>query len=198
MIFSYVSTKDLICSLPVSKHWQRSILSSIILRRRLLLDWDPRNEYLSYGKHTFVLSNKPILTNVNKLIHAPHPVLLPYSKSDLWFDLEITDIPYEVLRSVHPATFLFQPPLNHIQLFYEDYTAGAVELIVKREGGVTFGELLEELDEMRKLRRDSDGVPGDVCTHCHTRVIASNANNVMDARAARAMTEASAGLDSLE
>lgn len=207
MIFSYVSTKELARSLVVSKHWQSAILSSLILRRKLLLDWDPKIEYLSYrtsasrGDHRQSpdLSNQPSLARINKVIHAPHPVLLPCSKSDLRFDLEITDIPYEVLRGVHPATFLFQPPLNDIQLYYAGYAVGPVGLIIKREGGVTFGELIEELDEMRKLRRDSDGRPGnDVCTLCHTRVIASNAKVVVYTREARAEAEASAGLERLE
>lgn len=206
MIFSYVSTKELARSLVVSKHWQSAILSSIVLRRKLLLNFDPKHEYLSYGtgasrgdnRQSPDLSNQPTLTRINRLIHEPHSALLSYSKSDLSFDLEITDIPYEALRSVHPATFLFQPPLNDVQLYCEGYKVGPVGTILRREGGVTFGEVLEEIDEMHKLRVWGDGGPRDVCTLCHTRVIASNAKVVVDARAARARAQASAGLGLLE
>ena len=122
MIFSYVSTKELSRSLLVSKHWQSAILSSIILRRKLLLELDPKHEYLSYGtgaskidtRESPDLSHQLTLNRIDRLIHEPHPVLLPYSKSDLLFNLEVSDIPHEALRSVHPATFLFQPPLNDV------------------------------------------------------------------------------------
>lgn len=199
MTFSYLSRKELTRSLVVSKHWRSAILGSVVLRRKLLLDLDPRNEYYSYSREgsrmsTF-LSNKQSSQRVNRLIHEPHPVLLPYSRSDLLIDLEIVDTPYEVLRSVHPATFLFHPPLNNIQLYCAGYMVG---LVLEREGGVTFGELLEELDKMRKLRLWWDGGPGDVCKLRHAGVIASNAKVVVDAREARAKAEASAGLEGLE
>ena len=114
MTFSYLSRKELTRSLVVSKHWRSAILGSVVLRRKLLLDLDPRNEYYSYSREgsrmfTF-LSNKQSSQRVNRLIHESHPVLLPYSRSDLLIDLEIVDTPCEVLRSVHPATFLFHPP----------------------------------------------------------------------------------------
>ena len=74
MTFSYLSRKELTRSLVVSKHWRSAILGSVVLRRKLLLDLDPRNEYYSYSREgsrmfTF-LSNKQSSQRVNRLNSA--------------------------------------------------------------------------------------------------------------------------------
>ena len=44
---SRLPTKDLTRALTVSKHWQKSILGSVVLRRNLFLDPEPITEYLT-------------------------------------------------------------------------------------------------------------------------------------------------------
>ena len=149
MISSYVSRKEITRCLAVSKHWRDSTLGSVILRRKFLLGLDPRNEYCSHAREDSrrkvpVLSNKPSLSC--RSIHGPHSVILLYSKSNLQTALEIIDITYETLRSVRPSTFLFRPPLDSIHLGCAGHPVG---LVLERDGGITFGELFDELAKMR-------------------------------------------------
>ena len=54
--------------------------------------------------------------------------------------------------------FLFQPPLNNIQLYCKGYMVG---LVIDQTGGMTFGQLLKEMDRMRTMRDIFKGEPGN-------------------------------------
>lgn len=45
MTLALLSTKDLTRSLAVSRHWHKTILSSVILRRNLFLDYPLKREF---------------------------------------------------------------------------------------------------------------------------------------------------------
>ena len=74
------------------------------------------------------------------------------------------------------------------------YCAGyGVAKLLTRAGGVTFGDVVEELDKLCATRLYWGGWSGDSYTLVHSEALVSNARVVMDAREARARAQASAG-----
>jgi hypothetical protein len=60
------------------------------------------------------------------------------------------DLPsYDRLEAVPPATFLFQPPQGHITVGYWKYSSQQPDFPLQRNGGVTFGALVDELENIR-------------------------------------------------
>jgi len=169
ILLNVFSAKDLTRSLAVSKHWRSSILRSTTLRRKLFLDPDPRREYLPFRPSVFGE------TATSWPIHEPHPILQPYSINAETYgpNLGVNRVPRKSLRTVHPATLLFQPPLNSIEVTC--LGCGAVETVV-RFSGVTFGQLVELLDHDECIK--------DTCRLFRSGALASNAEKVMDAREA--------------
>lgn len=188
MILSYASTKDLTRLLAVSKHWRMSILSSTVLRRKLFLAPESKTEY-----HSIEL---PVILGeesaTSRSIHEPHPILLPYTNPTTNTYVEVNEIPKRSFSIVHPATFLFQPPLNNIRVYCPGY---GIAKLLTRTGGVTFGDVVKELDKLCATRLYWDGWNGDSCTLIHSEALVSNSKVVMDAREARARAQASAGLE---
>jgi hypothetical protein len=179
--------KDLTRCLAISKHWRQSILSSIMLRRKLFLYPDPKKEY--YSIQSSVLLREKSATS--RSIHELHPILMPYSNPCTRIYLEVNEIPHKSLRTVHPATLLFQPPLDRIQV---DCAKHEALIVLTRTDGVTFGDIIKGLDKLCTRRLQDEG-NGHTCSFLHCRALASNAEAVIDAREERAKAEASAGLE---
>jgi hypothetical protein len=195
MILSHLPSKDLARSQVVLKHWQRSSLVTVVSRRKSFLYLDPHKEYILYDSNakqsgfweSFTLLREPCPSS--RSIHEPHPVFMPYSNFDVRLYLEINKIPYETLRAVDPAAFLFQPPLNKILVSYE-YTSYGLELYAT--GGMTFGRLLTEIDAMHAERLPSSGDKEGTIRLLHSGAIDSNSEVVKKAREARAKAVADA------
>jgi len=173
MILSFASTKDLTRSLAVSKHWQRSILGSTALRRKLFLDPEPKTEYFSIK---FSVFHREKNDDTSRSIHEPHPLLLPYISPTARTCLQVNEIPTESLRTIHPETLLFQPPLNRIQV---DCSRHEALTILTNIHGVTFSDVVEGLDKMCTRRLHGDGEIGHTCSMLHCRALASNAEAVV-------------------
>jgi hypothetical protein len=186
MILSFASTKDLIRSLAVSKHWQRSILGSTALRRKLFLDPEPKTEYFSIKFSVFHRERN----DTSRSIHEPHPMLLSYISPTARTCLQVNEIPTESFRTIHPETLLFQPPLDRIQV---DCSRHEVLTLLTSTDGVTFGDVVEGLDKICTRRLYGDGGDGHTCSMIHCRALASNAEVVLGAREVRAKAEASSG-----
>lgn len=187
MILSFTSTKDLTRSLAVSKHWQRSILGSTALRRKLFLDPEPETEYHSIK---FSVFHREKNDDTSRSIHEPHPLLLPYISPTARTSLQVKEIPTEYFRIIHPETLLFQPPLSRIQV---DCARHEALTILTNTHGVTFGDVVEGLDKICTWRLRGDGPHWHTCSMLHCRALASNAEAVVRAREVRAKAEASSG-----
>lgn len=129
-----------------------------------------------------VLLREP--TSSSRSVHAPHPVLQRYTNCTAKTYLEINEIPDKALRTVDPATLLFQRPLNNIHVV--SCAGSSAKLVIDCTGCLTFGNLLEELDKMRALRLHGDEWSWEMCDIRRLGVLASNAKVVLDARRARA------------
>lgn len=163
LILSRLSTKDLTRALTVSKHWQKSILGSVVLRRNLFIEAAPKQEYLNYsqgqmGEWAPSIAHEP--NKNSKTIVELHPILLPHSNPRAKASIEIGSVSYEVLHTVQPSTLLFQPPLERIGmrcLTPRMKLVGDTEL--ERTHGVTFGTVLEAMVSVRGHHGD-DGCVG--------------------------------------
>ena len=174
MILSHLPTKDLARSLVVLKHWQRSSLAAVVLRRKLFLFPNPKREYLMYDpdargdrfRISSVLLREPC--SISRPIHEPHPILLPHSDSTGVISIEIRGVPYQALRTVDPETFLFQPPLNDVQVYYE-YSGIGISIHYKL--GMTFGQLIKEIDELRALYTHHNKDKDETCRVRHSGAV---------------------------
>ena len=210
MVLSHLSTKDLTRALTVSKHWQKSILGPVLLRRNLFIEAAPKQEYLDYAKGEDGQRVPSILHEPNKnskTIVEPHPILPPHSEPGVNARISIEHLPCDVLCTVQPSAFLVQPPLEEVNVIYymttdEGMIAGITSRDVKRTSGVTFGAILEELVSLR---------PRQVNDHCYmgfkkeekfclnfAGVIANNARVVKTAREALMKAQSPANLDKLK
>ena len=57
----------------------------------------------------------------------------------------------ESIRAVHPATYVSQPPLTKLGVWYDTWGDSDVlsDRFIQRAGGVTFGDVLEVIDTLR-------------------------------------------------
>ena len=84
MTLLHLSINDLARCLAVSRHWHRSILGSIVLRRTLFLEPSPTREYIKSvaqhgSKQVYTLLSSPVKGNL--AIVEPHPAILPLTES---------------------------------------------------------------------------------------------------------------------
>lgn len=198
MILSHLSTRDLTRALTVSKHWRDVMLDpkSKELRRILFLEPSEATEYLEYRtafrrKYYMSICNSfPVIVHEpskkSKLVVEVHPILLPYCDRDNTTRVSVWSMYRDYIRSVPPPTYLFQPPLDEVFLY--DIPRGAPS-IIRAEGGVTFGALLEELatwDPRKPFYISSIGVVATVVKH------------VQIARTAQAMEQLSAEKETMQ
>jgi hypothetical protein len=161
-ILSHLATRDLTRATRVSKQWQSSILNFAEPRRTLFLEPAPASgEYLDWLKDRDkrccedlrmwqpAIVREPSFRG--KPIVEPHPIIAngvcPIHKIRIHIDLPS----YDRLEAVPAATFLFQPPREHITFGYWKYRNSLTQpdFPLQRKGGVTFGALVEKLDNIR-------------------------------------------------
>jgi hypothetical protein len=166
---SNLRTKDLTRALTVSKLWQKSILGSIALRRIVFLEPVLEKEYIDYievidldnrDKDTVVpvLYNKP--GGERNILLELHPALTPYKHyfEDIGvYNLRVDCVPDDILRAVHPSTFLFQPPIDYVDVWDFSNSAQTYFWIIKCTGGMTFGKFLKGMVAIRTWRVKGDG-----------------------------------------
>jgi hypothetical protein len=153
---SRLPTKDLTRALTVSKHWQKSILGPVVLRRNLFLEPASKIEYLDWvkgknGELIFRLVHEPETCSASMVVE-PHPGILSQwhglspdtSRISFHFESRAS------LGAVHPSTFLTQPPIesidaSYLHLFPPQQACSELHCI----GSITFGALLKELNALR-------------------------------------------------
>lgn len=221
---SHLQTKDLTRALTVSKHWQKSILGSIALKRILFLEAAPEKEYLyhesvlapeGYGyvsRYSLIFERKEGATTIVEL----HPALVPYSKS--FTDLSCSYVKIgrkymscDRLRAVHPATFLSQPPLEGVRVSYIKGRSHWIERAFRETGGMTFGKLLRAMSSLWEDNKDEfmlthpryagyvrEEENEEKCKVFAPNVVASDSDEVETARKELAKAQTSSGLEELD
>lgn len=224
MILSNLQTKDLTRALTVSRRWQKCILGSITLKRILFLEAAPEKEYPYFDsvpaprgpgyvtRYSLIYERKERGTTIVEL----HPALIPHSDSFTelsWSYVEIgrTYPSCDFLRTVHPATFLSQPPLEEVKLSYVRGPSRWTDVVFRETGGMTFGALLRAMSSLQEEDKDGDMFPyryrdllvfleesGEKCKIFAGHVVASNSDEVETAREALAKAQSSPELKELD
>lgn len=149
MVLSYLEIKDLTRALSVSKHWHQTILGTLELRHNLFLAPMKANEFIQW---------KPVgLESLPFIVHEPsstskpivkvHPLLFPDPALRACVDITKN---HNSLRTVSPSTLLTQPPVTEVKIVQQAFIpkyhpALKHNFVVKREQGVTFGDVVEEM-----------------------------------------------------
>lgn len=141
MIVSHLDTTALTHALSVSKYWQQAILGTFELRQTLFLEpqWTGEGHLGMQRSRTLPGWEASILqepTLSSNMIVATHPALLVEPGPRLYLDVSQV---YRIFKSIAPATFITQPPLQKVGVGY----LGSIA--VQRKEGVRFGDLVEYL-----------------------------------------------------
>lgn len=221
MTLSHLSTKDLTRCLTISKYWKDSILGSLVLRRKLFLEPVPDKEweYLEYADeeedwdltclwippaYAPSLVRAPTKRGCSLTIVEPHPIILPKINNVTPTYVESDHMPCDRLRTVPPETFLFQPPgFEELTVEYKWGHPRYKRLsYIESARGVTFGDILKSLDELRQLNVDEgyddfdrSEESGEIFLFKAAEVIASTAVKVKAAREALAKAQSFAGAE---
>jgi hypothetical protein len=138
-----LTTRDLTRTLSVPKQWKATVLSSTELQRKLfLLPSREKKNYFQYyypGPDTIV--SQP--SDSSKLIVEPHPIIASHRKRGWTTCVAIDWMKCYELTMVPPSTFLFQPPVEIVRI-----THLKREEWIQRDGGMTFGAVVEKLEAM--------------------------------------------------
>jgi len=150
MVLSHLETKDLTHALSVSKNWHQTILDTIELRRNLFLaPKEKANEFLQWKR--IDLEWKPFIVHEfitgSKLIVKVHPALLPDRVLRTCLDTIQSNAS---LQLVSPSTLLTQPPVTEFTIVQQVFSPAfgpehKHKFVLKRERGVTFGDVVEEM-----------------------------------------------------
>jgi hypothetical protein len=150
MMLSHLEIKDLTRAVSVSKHWQQTILGTLELRHNLFLaPKDKPDEFIQWKR--VGLEMQPFIvhepTSTSKPIVKVHPLLFPEPALRSCLD---TTQNHNSLKTVSPSTLLTQPPVTEVtikqQAFIPTYHPVLQHnFVVKRQRGVTFGDVVEEM-----------------------------------------------------
>ncbi|GAB7323550.1 hypothetical protein MBLNU13_g07054t2 [Cladosporium sp. NU13] len=224
MILSSLQTKDLTRALTVSKRWQKSIFGSIVLKRISFLEPAPEKEYLYFG--SVPAAKGPGYVTIYTLIHEPrernikivelHPTLIPHSGSFTELSWSYVDIgrkymSCDLLRAVHPATFLSQTSLEDVELSYIRGLSRWTDVVFREAGGMTFGALLRAMRNLREEDKDGDMFPyrrfdtyvreeesDERCKVTAVYLVASDSDDVETAREALQKAQSSSVIKELD
>lgn len=160
MVLSHLQIKDLTRALTVSKRWQKSILGSLVLRRILFLDPNPRREYLG---DRFVVEQRKWVATIHRepqrgrrLVVEPHPAILGFSNRNSRQNDSRAHTHFlscDHLQTVPASTFLCQPPVNEATIWCRSSSMNHLfKSVLRCAGGLTFGSLLKHTKSLRVLR----------------------------------------------
>jgi len=201
LILSRLPAKDLTRALTVSKHWQKSILGSVVLRRNLFLDPDPLREYITSEWN----SKDHCIDKITREPRTPrgsfnYPIieLHPFLKTrpgdngrplgETMATVCFHDMPCSSLQTVHSSTFLFQPPLKEVIAYhvdeFEEMTGPQRIFSINRTKGVTFGDLLDEM-QPKDVDSGNDREENKDSIRINVSAFLTDAPNVKTARAAQ-------------
>jgi hypothetical protein len=208
MILSPLSVRDLSRSLSVSRQWNKTVLESAELRRTLFMEARQAREYLQIMKgqdrrcYEFqsrwqpVVVSKPSQPDPREIVES-HPSLVRKAASlGSSSDVNFTVPYFGSVKAVPASAFLFQPPLQNITIEHWGRTTK-----LQNPGGVTFGEVLVEIEKIRAASKAAIERSPRFAGHLYGRVdqmtlsiradnITSNdANLVKQARRALAMAQ---------
>lgn len=173
-----------------------------MLRRNLFLDPEPITEYLTSEwtseteRSVRLTHERGISGSRNLAILELHPILevrLDDSGRPLGegqHGISFHDISCSFLQTVHPSTFIFQPPLMEVIAYlvdeFEDITGPKRILAVFRANGVTFGDLLNDMQPKGVGSGNKGEKNKDSIRICASSAIANDADEVKTAREAQA------------
>lgn len=157
----HCSVESLGCALSVSKYCRDVVLESLPLRRALFLEPAPATEHLevehlstlpggtSGGVHRYIVEEP---SETSRVIAKAHPMLIPITHN-VTFPLERSldwAFPHaldpKVMENATRSALLFQPPSKRVSFVV---CHGRCFLVESAEG-VTFGAILDHLDQQRK------------------------------------------------
>jgi len=161
MILSQLGLEDLTRTLSVSKSWQHTILGAIELRRNLFLAPKEPHEFLRWeqGEPEWEPRIDRDIISGGRPIVQVHPVLQPDLRARTCLYMRQH---YDLLKTVSPSTFLTQPPVTEVlidQKISNAHFERTLKLDLRCEVGVTFGEVIEELEVLYE-RETSGGRTG--------------------------------------
>jgi hypothetical protein len=161
MVLSHLDIRSLTRALSVLKYWQETILGAIELRQNLFLapkadveeflEWEFEElEWVPLIVHESTLDNRPII----KL----HPVLAPDPRACTCLDMYQR---HRLLKTVSPSMLLTQPAVTEVKLEQELHAmrpGHALRAVMKREGGVIFGDVVKEIEALRARGKAGESV----------------------------------------
>jgi hypothetical protein len=149
MVLSHLEIRDLTRALSVSKYWHDTILGTLELRHNLFLTPMKANEFIQWKP--VGLESLPFIvhepTSTSKPIVKVHPLLFPDPTLRSYLDIFQN---HNSLQTVSPSTLLTQPPVTQVTLKQQAsipafHPVLRHEFVVRREQGVTFGDVVEEM-----------------------------------------------------
>jgi len=113
--------------------------------------------------------------------------------------IEFGRVPCASLRTIHPSTLLLQPPLEEMSVSFQPRAMFfSFPGDIKRTGGVTFGDLLEQWEKLREGSAKMKKQREETCSIAIVNAISIDADAVKFALGTLSKAKYAAGVKELD